>query len=242
MRSAQMKMIIGCLMRELREWDGASLACSAQRSGWSKGHLSRVERGITKPSLALVRWYDVAFGADNALIRQFVDLEEAVRQDRLRTLAHARNGAAENGSTGGSVPVDFDPRDRCLLISETVPDGTSVLAGHDFVKSWTVRNAGPVRWTRRWLTRQGSPGVPGWLHSPRRVPVPEAAPGADVMITVPLRASEWTGASIAYFELTDEVGRPYFPDAGTDPLYCTVQVKRLPKPRVPGGSATRADQ
>jgi transcriptional regulator with XRE-family HTH domain len=238
MRSAQMKMIIGSLMRELREWDGASLAHSAQRSGWSKGHLSRVERGITKPSLELVLWYDVEFGADYALIRQFVELEEAVRQDRMRTLAHARNGAAENGSTGGSVPADFDPRDRCVLISETVPDGTFIFAGHDFVKSWTVRNAGPVRWTCRWLTRQGGPGVPGWLRSPRRVAVPEAAPGEDVLITVPMRASEWTGAGIAYFEMTDEAGRPYFPDAGTDPFFCTVQVMRRPL----NGPATHQDQ
>lgn len=228
MRSAQMKMIIGCLMRELREWDGASLASSARRSGWSKGHLSRVERGITKPSLALVRWYDVAFGAGNALIRQFVELEEAARQDRLRTLAYARSGAAGHGSTGGSVPPDFDPRDLCLLMSETVPHGTTLPAGHDFVKSWTVRNAGPVRWTRRWLTRQGCPGVPGWLQSPRRVPVPEAAPGEDVLIIMPMHASEWTGTSVAYFKMTDEGCRPYFLDAGADPLYCTVQVTHRP--------------
>lgn len=235
MRPAQMKMIVGRLMRELRESGGASLAGAAGRSGWSKGHLSRVERGLTKPSLALVRWYDAAFGAGGALIRQFLELEEATRQDRLRALAYAREHAGGDGSTGGCVPADFDPRDLCLLIAETVPDGTHTPPGQGFVKSWTVRNGGPVRWTRRWLTRQGGPGVPGWLHSPRQVPVPDAAPGEDVVITVPLRASGWTGASIAYFKMTDEAGRPYFPGPDDHPLYCAVQVTPRADPviRVP---------
>lgn len=224
MRSAQMKMIIGCVMRELRESRGVSLSHAAQRSGWSKGHLSRVERGITKPSLALVRWYDAVFDAGEVLIRQFVELEEAAREDRVRTLEDAREGRRARDGTGGTVPADYDPRDLCLLVSETVPDGTPTCARFTFVKTWTVRNGGPVPWTRRWLTRQGHPGVPGWLQSPKMVPVPDTAPGQEVVIAVTLRTSTWTGASIAYFKMTDAAGHPYFPGTDAHPLYCTVQV------------------
>lgn len=222
MRSAQMKTIIGRLMRELRESQGVPLVRAAERSGWSKGHLSRVERGLTMPSLALVSWYDGGFGADDALVRQFLQLEAAAREDRLRTLRDARAGVP--AAAGGAVPGDFDPRDLCVLVTETVPDGTPVRPGADFAKTWTVRNDGPARWTRRWLTRQGGPGVPGWLESPKRVLVPDAGPGQEVAIAVPMRASSWPGSSVAYFTMTDDAGRPYFPAADDCPLYCSVTV------------------
>lgn len=226
MRSAQAKIIIGRLMRELRESRGVSLVRSAERSGWSKGHLSRVERGLTKPSLPLVHWYDGTFGAGEALVRQFLQLEEATREDRLLTLQHARavNGPPVPSAEGGTVPLDFDPRDLCLLVAETVPDGTEVPAGTGFVKTWTVHNRGSARWSRRWLTRQGTPGVPGWLDSPRRVLVPDTEPGQQVTIRVTMRASSWTGSSVAYFKMTDAAGRLYFPAPGDCPLYCSVNV------------------
>lgn len=226
MRPAQLKVIIGRLMRELREAQGVSLVRSAERSGWSKGHLSRVERGITKPSLSLVCWYDGNFGAGDALVRQFLQLEEATRQDRLRALQHVRAGGGPPvpSAEGGVVPADFDPRDLCLLLTETVPDGTTIRVGSGFAKTWTVRNGGPARWTCRWLTRQGAPGVPGWLQSPRRVAVPDAEPGQQVAIVVTMRASSWPGSSVAYFKMTDAAGRLYFPSADACPLYCSVSV------------------
>jgi transcriptional regulator with XRE-family HTH domain len=218
-------MIIGRLMRELREAQGVSLVGSAERSGWSKGHLSRVERGITKPSLPLVSWYDGSFGADGALVRQLLQLEEATREDRLLTLQHLRHGRPAPTAAGGTVPADFDPRDLCLLVAETVPDGTPIQARSGFVKTWTVRNGGPAPWTRRWLTRQGgTPGVPGWLGSPRRVLVPDTEPGQQVAIEVTMRASSWPGSSIAYFKMTDAAGRLYFPATDDCPLYCNVNV------------------
>lgn len=226
MRSAQAKMIIGRLMRELREARGVSLVRSAETSGWSKGHLSRVERGITKPSLPLVRWYDGAFGAGDALVRQFLQLEEATREDRRLSLQHARAGGGlpVPSAAGGAVPSDFDPRDLCLLVAETVPDGTVVQVGAGFVKTWTVHNRGPAPWVGRWLTRQGAPGVPGWLDSPRRVLVPDTEPGQQVTIAVTMRASSWPGSSVAYFKMTDATGRLYFPATTTAPLYCSVNV------------------
>jgi transcriptional regulator with XRE-family HTH domain len=221
-----MRTIVGRLMRELRVSSAVSLASAAERSGWSKGHLSRAERGLTRPSLALVRWYDEAFGAGDALVEQFIVLDEATREDRLRTLQSARDPGESRAPVrdGGCVPADFDARDLCLLVTETVPDGMPAAARVDFEKSWTVRNGGPVPWTHRWLTRQGNPGVPGWLASPKRVPVPDAAPGEDVVISVGLRTPAWYGTSVAYFKMTDDAGRPYFPATDGDPLYCIVQV------------------
>lgn len=230
MRAAQARQIIGARMRELRGSAGASLRNCAELSGWDKGHLSRVERGSIRPSHQLVEWYDVTFGAAGALVHQFRDLRDAVRQDQETTLRDARvrrqcqSGAVATAPVvaNGSVPTDFDPADRSVLISENPPGGALVAPGQPFCKTWTIRNAGAVPWRNRWLTRMGAPGVPGWLHSPRCIQLPDTEPGAEVTITVSMRPSGTSGAATAYFKITDSAGRLYFPGAASLPLSCTV--------------------
>jgi transcriptional regulator with XRE-family HTH domain len=231
-RAAQARAIIGDRMRELREASGTTLRGAAQLSGWDKGHLSRVERGLTKPGADLVAWYDARFGAHQALERQFAELEDSVRSDRRLTRRDERRRAGREAAgpvpavglaEGGSVPADFDPDDRSVLVSETVPDGTIVDPGSVFTKAWTVHNAGTADWHDRWLTRQGDPGVPGWLASPRQVPVPDTAAGALVTVSVELTSPRLAGSFTAYFKMTDSDGRPYFPARGI-PVHCTVCV------------------
>jgi len=211
-----------------------TLRGAAQLSGWDKGHLSRVERGLTKPGDDLVAWYDERFGAHQALVRQFAELEAAVRSDRRLTRRDERRRAGRGATgppavpepveaAGGSVPADFDPGDRSVLVSETVPDGTIVEPGSTFTKTWTVRNAGTADWRGRWLTRQGDPGVPGWLASPRRVPVPDTAAGGHATVSVELTSPRLAGSFTAYFKMTDGDGRPYFPERAI-PVHCTVCV------------------
>lgn len=231
MRPAQARQVIGTRMRELRESAEVSLTRAAALSGWGKSHLSRVERGLTKPSRGLVEWYDVRFGAGGALLNQLLDLDAAVRADRETSLRDARSlGSAQHPTAvGGSVPIDHDPADRCMLVAEHPPDGEVVIAGRPFEKTWTLRNAGPVPWTGRFLTRQGTPGVAGWMHSARRVALATVAPGAEVTVRIALRAPETVGACTAYFKLTDEAGRLYFPGTESLPLHCTVLAVDVPE-------------
>lgn len=228
MRAAQARMVIGCRMRELREAAGVTVSDAARWSGWHKGHLSRVERGLTKPSADLVVWYDTAFGAAAALIAQLAELEESVRADRATTHRDRRRQRTASPiyplTLGGTVPVDYHPDDRSELIGETVPDGTQVSPEQVFDKTWTLRNAGPATWVARFLTRQGTPGVPGWLRSPGRVPVADTGPGEIVDVQMRLQAPPIAGACTAYFKMTDQTGRLYFPSTATCPLYCTVSV------------------
>jgi transcriptional regulator with XRE-family HTH domain len=240
MRSAQARTLLGDRMRELRESAGVSLTWSAQSSGWSKSHLSRVEQGATRPSLPLIEWYDAAFGARGALVHQYLELDAAVRQTRLLTLRELRGtvtpavgsvDAAVAGDDpggvlagGGAVPADYDPRDRSVFVRETIPDGTVLEPAQRFLKSWTVRNAGPVPWRERHLTRQGTPGVPGWLRSPMQVPIPATDPGEETAIVVPMCAPATAGMCTAYFKITDQHGRLYFPRSDVSPLYCTVLI------------------
>jgi transcriptional regulator with XRE-family HTH domain len=220
-RAGQAQATIGRRMREVRDAAGITLRTAAARSGWDKGHLSRVERGLVKPSRQLVAWYDEAYGVCGGLVHQFAELEESVRLDRARSLRDRREAARPG--PGGSVPEDYDPRDRSLLHTENVPDGSLMAPGEVFEKAWTLHNDGPVAWTGRWLSRQAGTG-PGWLRSERRVQVPDTPAGGLVTIHMAFTSPAAAGSSIAYFKMTDGDGRPYFPSPHVSPLYCTVKV------------------
>ncbi|HET6738222.1 MAG TPA: NBR1-Ig-like domain-containing protein [Kribbella sp.] len=208
-------------MRELREAAGMPLTRAASDSGWDKGHLSRVERGHTKPSRELIEWYDASFGANQALVNQLMELDAAVRAGRDMSQRDLRRHV-QPVLLGGSVPIDHHPDDRAELVGETMPDGTRVFRDQLFEKTWELRNSGERVWHNRWLTRQGAPGTPGWLRSPTRAPVPDAAPGEIITVTLSLQAPSQVGASTAYFKLTDEAGRLYYPGLESPPLYCTI--------------------
>lgn len=223
MRAAQARQVLGSRMRELREAAGMPLSRAAELSGWDKGHLSRVERGHTKPSRQLIEWYDASFGAGTALVVQLLELDAAVRADRDMSLRDMRLRPDVPICLGGSVPVDHHPDDRAELVRETVPDGTVVPRSASFEKTWDIRNSGTRSWRDRWLTRQGAPGVAGWLRSPARVRLPDADPGEVVTVSMMLTAPAQVGSSTAYFKITDEAGRLYYPGIESPPLYCTIQ-------------------
>ncbi|WP_427890206.1 NBR1-Ig-like domain-containing protein [Kribbella sp. GL6] len=208
-------------MRELREAAGMPLTRAAAESGWDKGHLSRVERGHTKPSRELIEWYDDSFGANQALVNQLTELDAAVRAGRDMSQRDLRRHV-QPVLLGGSVPIDHHPDDRAELVGETVPDGTQVCRDETFEKTWVIRNSGERPWCNRWLTRQGVPGTPGRLRSPTRAAVPDATPGDIVTVTMTLQAPPQVGASTAYFKLTDEAGRLYYPGLESPPIYCTI--------------------
>jgi hypothetical protein len=208
-------------MRELREAAGVPLTRAALLSGWDKGHLSRVERGHTKPSRELIEWYDVSFGAGSALVNQLVELDAAVRAGKEMSQRDVRRQVLPM-SLGGSVPADHHAEDRAELVGETVPDGTRVARDQGFEKSWEIRNSGERPWHDRWLTRQGAAATPGWLRSPTRASLPDAVPGEVVTVRMKLQAPSQVGASTAYFKLTDDAGRLYYPGLESPPIYCTI--------------------
>ncbi|WP_328518853.1 NBR1-Ig-like domain-containing protein [Kribbella sp. NBC_00359] len=221
MRPAQARFVIGCRMRELREVAGVPLSRAAAESGWDKGHLSRVERGHTKPSRELIEWYDASFGAGQALVNQLIELDAAVRAGRDMSQRDLRRHV-QPVLLGGSVPIDHHPEDRAELVGESVPDGTRVCRDQSFDKTWEVRNSGERPWRNRWLTRQGAAGAPGWLRSPVRERLPDAEPGHIVTVAMTLQAPSQVGASTAYFKITDEAGRLYYPGLESPPMYCTI--------------------
>jgi len=106
----------------------------------------------------------------------------------------------------------------------TIPDGTEVKAGTEFVKTWEIHNGGSVQWTNRFLQREGSFDSPDSCASVSRVPVPETAPGQNAQVTVTVRAPMTPGWCQVHFKMVDSAGRILLP--GARALFFFVKIVR----------------
>jgi transcriptional regulator with XRE-family HTH domain len=182
--------------RQVHGWTGKQVA---NAFGCSPSHISRVERG-TKPSRALVQFYDDTFEADGLLVSLF---EVAV---------HA--GEDERRRSSGKRPRLYRalPGDASAFVDDTVPHGTLMAPGQIFEKVWHVRNSGEVDWHGRRLERQGPLTGPGLISSTRYIDVPDTSPGAIAEIKASLKSPTYDCSSIAYFKMVHPDGRLAFPD------------------------------
>lgn len=111
----------------------------------------------------------------------------------------AQNTGGTPGATcaAGSAMTD----DAGFVADVTIPDGTEVVAGTPFVKTWRLRNTGTTTWGAGYaLTHQDGPAFGG-------APIPAAAaPGATVDLTATLVA-DGTGLQRSRWRMThDGVG------------------------------------
>lgn len=196
----QPKTVLGWSLQKTRQVNGWTVKETAQAFGCSASHISRVERG-TKPSRALVQFYDETFQTEGLLLSMLEVAEHAPEQARRR--AGGRRVQLQKAIPG----------DASSFISDTVPHGTLMKPGAMFLKTWRIRNSGTVPWRYRQLERQGPLTGPGLITSPRYVPVPDADPGQAITIGAPLMAPTYDCASIAYFKMVDEEGNLCFPDS-----------------------------
>ncbi|MEJ2747762.1 MAG: NBR1-Ig-like domain-containing protein, partial [Anaerolineae bacterium] len=98
----------------------------------------------------------------------------------------------------------------------TIPDDMKIEAGTDFTKTWRVRNSG----TRAWgagFTLEFAGGTP--MNFQSTYPLPAAAPGQEVEISVPMRAPLAPGTHYSDFRMKDEKGN-FFGEI----LYARIQV------------------
>ncbi|HEX6700889.1 MAG TPA: NBR1-Ig-like domain-containing protein [Gaiellaceae bacterium] len=206
--------VLGWTMRKLRQAHDVTVTQTAAEYGCSISHISRVEHGSSKPSRALVQFYENRFQADGLLLSLFEVAEYAGEQDRRRA--------------GGRRPrpVRAIEGDATAYVDETVPHGTLMVPGQRFVKTWRIRNVGTVPWRGRRLERQGPLTGPGLITSERFVPVPDTKPREIAQIQAFLKAPGYDCTSIAYFKMVDEVGLFCFPDAHQLGLDVVVRVVR----------------
>jgi transcriptional regulator with XRE-family HTH domain len=194
----QPRSVLGWTMQKTRianDWTGKRVA---QAFGCSPAHISRVEQGHTRPSRALVHFYEDAFGADGLLLSLLEVVDHSAEQGRRR---------------GESRDLRAVPGDASEFIDDTIPHGTLLRRGEIFTKTWRVRNSGSVRWIGRRLERQGPLTGPGLITSSRFCPVPDAKPGSMISIEHKLKSPGYACSSIAYFKMVDADGMLCFPDS-----------------------------
>src|SRR5947208_16667281 len=80
----QPKTVLGWTMQKMRQVHGWSASRTAKEFGCSVSHISRVEHGTSKPSRALVQFYEEKFEEDGLLLSLFEVAENAREQDPQR--------------------------------------------------------------------------------------------------------------------------------------------------------------
>lgn len=197
----QPKTVLGWSLQKQRLIHGQTGKQVAEAFGCSPAHISRVEQGSSKPSRALVQFYDDTFQADGLLMSLFEVAEAAPEQERRR--AGGKRPRLHRALKG----------DASTFLGDTIPHGTLMEPGQVFEQTWTIRNNGTVQWEGRRLERQGPLTGPGLISSLRYLDIPNTKPGRAAKITAWLKAPTYDCSSIAYFKMVDAEGRLCFPDS-----------------------------
>lgn len=111
------------------------------------------------------------------------------------------------------------------FIEETIPDGTLVMTGSHFEKSWTIQNIGEVVWENRYFMHLDAPyhhikHYPNgqsladyqFLPDEVMVPLPVVYPKQTYTFKMGYTAPNIAGRYISYWQMVDENGEPCFPD------------------------------
>jgi hypothetical protein len=101
--------------------------------------------------------------------------------------------------------------DNALFVDDiTIPDGTEVLAGSTFVKTWRFKNEGPCTWTTSYhlvFSYVSDTGKNGVFTPPAPVAFPEnVVPGEEIDISVTLTAPTKAEAYQVVFVLQNDKG------------------------------------
>ena len=127
--------------------------------------------------------------------------------------------------------------DKSVFVSETIPEGTLILSGQRFAKTWTMLNAGNVPWENRYMqcmdeeivaySRSGVElfSVGTLLTKSKRIPVPLTAPKEHVIIRIEFTAPKTPSVYFSYWKSVFEDGSLCFPSS--QGLTVTVRVNSM---------------
>jgi uncharacterized protein (TIGR02996 family) len=130
--------------------------------------------------------------------------ETFTKLTRLRWLdceGSANAGARDHwAALWDQMPAAGTTDDNAEMIAETIPDGTEVVAGVPFVKTWRMRNTGKTAWGRGYeVAHQGGPDFGSWGCDVA------AAPGEEIDVTLEMTATE-TGLQRSSWQLMNPDG------------------------------------
>jgi hypothetical protein len=128
---------------------------------------------------------------------------------------------AASGPTAADCPVrqqnpppapPLRSGDRAAYVADlTLPDCSHVAHGQTVRKVWRFKNAGSVPWRGYSLHRVDLPQQRGQCQTIPDVPVPSAAPGELVDISVDVATPPSAGFCFVRFKMVDSAGRVAFP-------------------------------
>jgi transcriptional regulator with XRE-family HTH domain len=140
--------------------------------------------------------------------------------------------------------------DKSIFLADvTIPDGTVVLAGSTFTKTWEVQNMGTVAWEGRELrcmdeevlitTRQGEEMrvSEGLRPAAMSIPVPFTPAGGVVTLSVDFTAPDLPCTCVSYWKSFFADGTPCFPESVG--LTCKVRVLSMRAASLEGPAAER---
>ncbi len=105
-----------------------------------------------------------------------------------------------------STPTEIPCDDAIFVDDVTVPDGTQMTPGQDFVKTWKIRNTGSCTWG----TGYSAIFAYGEKMSGVAEPMTGAvAPGEEVEISVRFKAPDTTGEYSTYWRMANARSVPF---------------------------------
>jgi hypothetical protein len=117
--------------------------------------------------------------------------------------------------------------DSAALVSDgTIPDGTDIIGGTSFTKSWLLKNAGTCTWNSSYLLVFYSGSSMGGPVT-QQLTTGTVAPGATIQVSVTLTAPSSTGAYTGYWVLRNASGSNFGIGTGNSPFYVLIIVSSV---------------
>ncbi len=92
----------------------------------------------------------------------------------------------------------------------TIPDGTPITPGQEFIKTWKIKNTGICTWDNGYQVIYSYSSPPNETMSAQPIPLNVlVAPGEEVDVSVSLKAPTTPGAYAIYWQMTNSKGIPF---------------------------------
>jgi hypothetical protein len=105
-----------------------------------------------------------------------------------------------------ATPTDITCDDAKWVADVTVPDGTEMTAGQDFVKTWKIRNTGSCTWGTGYTLIHGYDEKLDGVAEPL---TGAFAPGEEVEVSVRFKAPTNTGEHRSYWRMQNAAGSAF---------------------------------
>jgi hypothetical protein len=131
---------------------------------------------------------------------------------------------ATQAPTSSPVPL---PCDSARFVTDiSIPDGTNIVAGTRFVKTWRLKNVGTCTWTTSYSLVFTSGNAMG---SPASFPMPTSvSPDQNVDISVELVAPSQTGSYRGNWMLRNASGQTFGLGSNNETFYADIKVTAAP--------------